>query len=469
MRIFKKILILFTCLCLLLCAGCNKSEYITLVNSTGEHWYYGFGCADILPDPESDQPLYIAGYNNGLEVYDVADYCQARALWLDTGAQGMLIIGIDTIALDSGVVGQIRQRLADLPNCAAVHVYSTHTHAGADTLGLWGPVGVDGKNDAYMASLIEAAEMAGRDAHADRKEGRLFFGKVETEDMYRDSRDPQVYDPYLYQLRFEPTGDFSLGLRMFFYGAHAESMRGDNVLLSRDFPGRLCDEVGAATGDDTLFAAGAIGGLIMTKEFAPTDALNSEVNRDITADKLIAYALSITSKEERELSPRLSAARSKFVVPLDNGTFVLYKTLGILTNDACPAASKTGYGVRAELNVCMLDDVALTLIPGEIFPELVYGGEFGDANPEGVNPEPLCDIAERYGVKDVLIVGLANDELGYIVPPSDFLLNKEAPYFEKTIDYKDENHYEETNSVGPDCADKIAENFEQALKKASLS
>ena len=67
------------------------------------------------------------------------------------------------------------------------------------------------------------------------------------------------------------------------------------------------------------------------------------------------------------------------------------------------------------------------------------------------------------------MVGLANDEVGYIVPPSDFLLNEEAPYFEKTIDYKDENHYEETNSVGPDCAHKIAENFEQALKKAQIS
>ncbi len=465
MKKLKRILLCLMCLGLLLTSGCKQSNTASLLSSEGEHWYFGFGCADILPDPDSDEPLYMAGYNNALEVQEISDYCQARALWLDTGAEGMLIIGIDCIGLDSGVVGQIRDRLSDLTDCSAVHVYSTHTHAGADTLGLWGPIGVDGKNDGYMTSLIEAAETAGRDALADRKKGSLYFSKIETENMYRDSRDPQVYDPYLYQLRFEAKEENRCGLRMFFYGAHAESMRGDNVLLSRDFPGRLCDEVAIATGDDTLFAAGAIGGLIMTHEFVPTGPLNSEENRDITADLLINYALSITPETERELLPRLSVARSRFVVPLDNPTFLLYKALGILTNDACPASSATGYGVRTELNVCMMDDVALTLVPGEIFPELVYGGEYGDANPDGINPEPLSDIAARYGVQDLLIVGLANDEVGYIVPPSDFLLSEDAPYFEKTMDHKGENHYEETNSVGPECADKIAIGFEAALSE----
>ena len=50
-----------------------------------------------------------------------------------------------------------------------------------------------------------------------------------------------------------------------------------------------------------------------------------------------------------------------------------------------------------------------------------------------------------------------------IVPPSDFLLNENAPFFEKTMDYKGENHYEETNSVGIGCAQSIAETFEAVL------
>ena len=54
----------------------------------------------------------------------------------------------------SGTVRAIRAGIGDLPGCAAVNVYATHTHAGPDTLVLWGPVGADGKNAAYMEALV---------------------------------------------------------------------------------------------------------------------------------------------------------------------------------------------------------------------------------------------------------------------------------------------------------------------------
>ena len=113
------------------------------------------------------------------------------------------------------------------------------------------------------------------------------------------------------------------------------------------------------------------------------------------------------------------------------------------------------------MTLLQLGDVTFCLMPGEIFPELVWGGEYGDANPDGVNPEPLAEIAARYGFEQLLVIGLANDEIGYIVPPSDFLLNEEVPYLTKTMDYKGENHYEETNSMGPKTANVIAETFEK--------
>ena len=117
----------------------------------------------------------------------------------------------------------------------------------------------------------------------------------------------------------------------------------------------------------------------------------------------------------------------------------------------------------------MLGDLPVTFLPGEIFPELVYGGNYGNANPEGINPRPLCEIAEEYGVDQMLIVGLANDEIGYIVPPSDFLVNEKLPYLERIRDYKGEDHYEETNSVGPLCAEKIAEAFQNTMSSLFTS
>lgn len=446
----------------ILCSSLSMPVHASVILKTeGEKWNFGFACKEIVPDEDSAQPLYIAGYNNGLEISGILDLCQVRALWLDTGEAGVLIIGIDCIALASGTVEKIRKGLEDIPGCASINVYATHTHAGADTLGLWGPVGVDGKNDSYMDALVKAAVEAGHEAALQQKKGDMYYGVAQTQDMYRDSRYPEVYDENLYQLRIVPD-DGTSGVRMYFYGAHAESLRGDNALLSRDFPGMLCDGVQEATGDDAMFFPSAIGGLIMTRAFVEDTGAQAIENLTVTSEKLIGYALSISPENEMQILPEISISREVFTVPLDNTAFLMYKMLGILGNKAVEAESRTGYGVETELSIIRLGDIALTLIPGEIFPELVYGGQFADANPDGVNPRTLKEIAADHGISDILIVGLANDELGYIVPPSDFLVNEAMPYLARIEDARGEDHYEETNSVGPDCAQAIADAFERA-------
>lgn len=426
-------------------------------------WHMGFGKCDIVPNAESKQPLYIAGYNQALEISGVLDLCQARAVWLDNGGEGILLIGIDCVALDSGTVEEIRSSLQDLEHVSYINVYSTHTHAGPDTLGLWGGIGQNGKNKDYMASLVSAAEKAAREAARNRTEGDIYFGKVRTQNMYRDSRTPAVYDENLYQIRFSPQNGAS-GIRMLFYGAHAESLRGANSLLSRDYPGRLVDGVFEKTGDNAIFMPGAIGGLIMTKEFVADTTKDAVKNLEITSEKLIEYALSITPDTETSMNPIMQFVSESFSIPLDNPVFVTYKFLGILNNRSEKGEGTTGYSVKTELCLLQIGDILIALLPGEIFPELVLGGMYARTVKEAVNPEPLKDIAERYGYENLLIIGLANDELGYIVPPSDFLLNEKLPYIERATDGRGEDHYEETNSVGPECAGKIAEAFENALK-----
>jgi hypothetical protein len=113
----------------------------------------------------------------------------------------------------------------------------------------------------------------------------------------------------------------------------------------------------------------------------------------------------------------------------------------------------------------------LLLLPGELFPELAYGGylsadESSSADGGEDNPVPLTEIA---GDPALRIVGLANDEIGYILPPNDFLLHPDTPYFEPTRDRHGRRHYEETNSLGPRTAETIAAVFQgmmRAVRKA---
>ena len=446
-------LILTSCLLLSSC-----SPYTSSFSSEKGTWCMGFGSEEIALPEDSDQPLYIAGYNSGCEITGILDLQRANAVWIDTGSKGVLLIGVDCVGLCRNTVDKIREKLAGFcreVGCATVNVYATHNHAGADTLGLWGPPAIDGKNQDLMTNLINAAVTAAKEAYADRCAGTLHYGSTVPENMLHDSRAPIEYDPTLYQLRFVPSDRSKNGIRLLSYAAHAESLRGDNTMLSRDFPGALADNLLQACGDDILYLPGAIGGLIMTRELV--DPFDAVTNMQLTAERIAESVLSI--RDETEISPDLSFSSVSIEMPLDNTLFFFYKFLGVLGNETSRGKSDTGYMIHSELGVLSLGSVTLALIPGEIFPELVSGQGLSDGDPEA-----LKQIAARYGVEHLLIVGLCNDELGYIIPPSDFLLDDELPYIESAKDAKGENHYEETNSIGKDTAAYIAKAFESALK-----
>ena len=436
-----------------------RSHYEDTYASTGGSWHMGFGSSEISLPTDGNASLYIAGYQNGQQIEGVLDLPRANAVWMDTGKSGILLIGIDCVALGSGTVAEIRNRLQTFcqsVGCVSINIYATHTHAGLDTLGLWGPVAVDGKNTYYMENLMNAAVYAAKEAYEDRSAGMLYYGSAIPEDLLYDSREPAEYDPAIHQLRFVSEDSTKHGIRLISYGAHAESLRGDNRMLSRDFPGALSDIVEASCGDRLLFMPGAIGGLIMTRELL--EPFDAEANMIATAERMANAILSIT--DEEKLAPSLRYSRVSLGIPLDNTFFFFAKFLGILDNAICEGASDTGYLLKSELGVLSVGSVAFALIPGEIFPELVNGRGLTDEDPEA-----LMSIASRYGVEKLLILGLCNDEIGYIVPPSNFLVNDELPYIETVTDSTGENHYEETNSLGKRTAELIAVAFEQALEQ----
>ena len=456
----KQKAIIFVIMMLVLSISLSScAPYKSVYDSEGGEWCLGFGFEEIELPLESDEPLYIAGYNNGKEIEGVLDLPQAKALWIDNGATGVLLIGVDCVGLGSGTVERIRNGLSDFcreVKCASVNVYATHTHAGIDTLGLWGPVAIDGKNTQYMENLVSAAIDSAKKAYDDRSVGRLYYGSTEPKNLLKDSREPIEYDPILHQIRFDSEDTSKNGIRLISYSAHAESLRGDNLLLSADFPSVLAQKIKSACADDVMYMPSAIGGLIMTREL--TEPFVATENMRLTAQRLASSALSV--KNEIELESSLAFSSVDIDIPLDNTYFFFAKFLGILDNEIKRGKSETGYVLKSELGVLKLGSVTFALIPGEIFPELVSGNGLGEGDPEA-----LYSIAERYGEEKLLVLGLCNDELGYIVPPSNFRLNEELPYIETVTDKSGENHYEETNSVSIQMAEIVAEAFEKALGK----
>lgn len=448
MKMVKRIL------CLLLTAGMLWGCGAAPQKEESGRFSAGFGCVTLELPAEPETPLYIAGYHSGREITGSLDAQQARALWLDDGAASVLLIAVDCVGLSRTTVQKIRAELEDFcrkTGCDSVNVISTHTHAGVDTLGLWGPVAMDGKNEAFMQTLVSGAVRAAEMAYADRSQGTLTYTVTPTSGLQADSREPQVFDNQLYQLRFVPEDAAYNGIRLVSFAAHAESLRGSNTLVSRDYPGVLCDTIRAETGEDALFVPGAIGGLILTPELTQGE-FDPVENLTLTGQRLAAFALQ-TPAYSRQLQPKISLSTVDFEVELDNTLFIYYQFLGVLQADVRRSISGQ-YFMTTELTVLQLDGLALALLPGEICPELVEGTK----NPQ--DPLALRQIAQDSGVEDLVIIGLANDEIGYILPPSDFVLDPTLPYFREA----EGDHYEETNSTGAACAEQLAEAFRKALK-----
>lgn len=442
----KKVIYLFF-VCTLFC-GCGTNTEQQPVHKT-DCFTAGFASESLKLD--DNETYYIAGYHNGEEPCGILDEQRVQTVWLEAGGNSLLLVSVDCIALGGATVQDVRERLSSFckeTGCDSVNVVPTHTHAGVDTLGLWGPVGLDGKNEAFMEQLISAAVRTAKAAYENKEKGQLMYSKTIVSDLQEDSREPQVYDEYLYQFRFEPEDETKNGIRILSFAAHAEALRGDNRLVSRDYPGVVSDVIKESTGDDVIFLPGAIGGLIMTRELVEDDA---ETNLRLTGERLAAYVLS--PKMECVLKPEITISCVEFHADLDNTLFIYYKFLGILGNRVMRKISG-GYALQSELTVLQIGNVTLALLPGEVFPELVEGTTCED------DPEGLRDIADRYGKEELVIVGLANDEIGYVVPPSDYVLDGALPFIQKA----EGEHYEETNSVGRECAHALAEAFEQAVR-----
>ena len=444
----------------------------------GKHWRVGFGKATLLPDDFSEKTYYVAGYSENNPATGCLDAPHVHALWLDdcTGRGGLLLISADAVGLLNADVLDIRESLGDFTRttgCRGIHVMSTHDHASIDTMGNWGPLPRTGRDKAYMRFYREQIKKAAIDAYRDRRDGSLYSGEAEAPDLQEDVRTPHVYSKTLTRLRFVPK-DGTRETWFVHFSAHAESLQGCNSRVSADFPGAMRDAIRRETGAETFYITGAIGGMITMKvenEQAIRDAGGdfAESTRSI-GEALAKVALSV--RKEKKLAPCVNQLRQTFYLEADNTMLLAAKFARIIrAGSHFRAGTSLGFALRSEMTYLEIGSLHMLLVPGELFPELAYGGYLSaEASSSGcggeVNPEPLADIAQD---KALRIVGLANDEIGYILPPNDFLLHPDTPYFEPTRDRHGRRHYEETNSIGPRTAETIAAVFRAmmtAVRKA---
>ncbi|MCQ2462438.1 MAG: hypothetical protein MJ177_03415 [Clostridia bacterium] len=440
----------------------------------GTHFTAGFGKCVMLPEDIDDAKYYIAGYSENNPARGVIDPQYAHAFYLDdnSGRGGVLFVSLDAVGMLNKDINELKKTLyqfKEYSGCREISVFCTHNHAGIDTMGIWGPLPFSGKSDKFMKILFAAVKKAAYEAYEGRKDGKLYLGRIEVPDMQEDIRTPSVYSKTLTRLRFAPN-DGSNDIYFVNFASHSESLQGCNHLVSADFPCYLRERIKNETGADTIYGVGAIGGMI-SMDIKDENLLRKE-HRLLESTRNIGYKLAgyaISVKDEKELKPNISFIRQEFFCTVENPVLTIACQVGILNADRY---SMNGKGaLKTEMSYFEIDGLKILMIPCELFPELAYGGylsaeESAEGKDPGINPQPLVETAED---ENLLIFGLANDELGYVIPPNDFMLNDIQPYLDKAVDRHGRRHYEETNSTGPYTAQAISDNFKKILEKVKAA
>jgi hypothetical protein len=141
----------------------------------------------------------------------------------------------------------------------------------------------------------------------------------------------------------------------------------------------------------------------------------------------------------------MSISARTITLPLANNVFLLAGYLGIL--DRGYVAWRT---LRTEVALVTLGDASIASVPGEIYPEIINGGvEQAPGGDFPVEPVEVPPVRQLMPGRIKFVFGLANDEVGYLIPKSEW--DQSPPY----IYGAKHAPYGEINSVGPDAAGRV--------------
>jgi hypothetical protein len=439
----------------------------------------GFAEADITPVVGGPKPVYMAGFGQNRKATGIHDRLKARAVVLKHGKQKIALVSVDLVGLFRPAVMRVRQQL---PAFTHVLVSSTHNHEGPDTLGIWGPnpfqSGVDADYLKHVEStIVQVAQEADRAA----RPMTASLGTAKAPELLHDGREPYVKHDELVALRFqEPSSDKCAGL-VVQWNCHPETLGSKNTLISADFVGSTVERLRKQHGCPVVYLTGTVGGL-MTSLHVEVKDNNGQSLADGTMAKTERYGELVGQLADRALAEarplRLTPleARSREVfLPLDIRLYQVGFKLGVFKREAhiwngdpyraepAPAESvgKQRLCVRTEVALLRLGELEVAAIPGEIYPELVLDKVQDPPDPGADFPEAPIEPAIYKQLRGPyrMLIGLANDEVGYIIPKRQW--DEKAPFCYG----RKQAQYGEANSVGPETAPILCRAFKELVEE----
>lgn len=436
----------------------------------------GFAAADITPEIKEDKPVWLAGYSAGRRATGVHDPLFVRVAVLDDGARRVAIASVDLVGLQYETVQRIRARL---PKLHYVLVASTHNHEAPDVIGMWGRSLVHrGVDEKYLDMIVDRTVQAIEQAQEKLSPATGFYGLADDEKLVGDSRLPIVKDSTLRLLAFR-NADKALSGLIVQYNSHPEAMGAQNTQITADFCAATVARLTAEYGCPVVYVSGALGGLLAPPAGVVKDVAGNELHEGDFAyctkygEAVAELAMkAVAAAEPCRLTP-LQVSSVQPLVPVENNLYRAGRALGVLKRKAFAwtgdpyklgepiekAPDDALMAIQTEVAVLRLGEIPIACIPGELYPELVYGkfpatAEVGVDYPDA---ELEAHVTSIMTDKRWLLIGLANDEIGYIIPRRQWDSVPPFAYGRQT------SQYGEINSCGPGVTPVIMDALKRAM------
>jgi hypothetical protein len=341
--------------------------------------------------------------------FHVHDDMWARCVVFERGGQKIALVGADLFGMTSADINPMRQWAAD-SGVPFMVLAMSHNHAAPDTIGVYGHYPAD-----YIEFIKDQVVRCVEDAQKDLRpvaelrvasrelpmDGGRVIGYI------RNARNVGLVDPTLSII--QPVGQDGKPIATIVnFACHVEGLE-KNLGISADFPGYMCQQIKADGGGQAIFLNGAVGGMISGDSKART---HEEAKATGLGWAAMVKDLAATAQPPARFEFAVETRRVE--IPMTNPRFKpLYDARGGLNR---------GRAVT-EMALITLGEAQLVTIPGELLPEVSF------------------EIQEKMTGFPRILIGLANDELGYIIPEYDFR----------------DDSYEETMSQGPATAPIVRE------------
>lgn len=433
-----------------------------LDEAVSEYWSAGFARRSLTPADIDETRYFLGGYLKfpAQEVTGVIDDLCVRAVVLDdnSGRGAAAFAWIDAVGFMNADIKAIREKLSDITGkgmLISIDVGSTHVHSAVDTQGLWGNIPKSGRNEAYINSVVEKTADAVREAYNNKTRGTLYYSSKACPEMFYDGRAPYSIDEKIHLFRFVPDDIKKKEIYITNFGAHPVNLDWSNSELSGDFPYYIEQAVTSEKNADFIFIQGAIGGGI----YINTDS-RVGISEELSAfEKMQEYSLIAAdilyelAQSGKAVQPVLNIAHAQVDFEVNNFIFLLAERAGLCNVKAFKEDGKVY--LTSEIGYLEIGrNIKIIEAPGEILPELVYGGFFSAEEAYNGTEYEYPALSTFFSSEDeILVFGLCNDAVGYIVPDNDYSASNE------------EGHYEETVSTGSFTASAFSRAFADLLGK----